>query len=255
MLVLDQPLQMKKYISDLRSANPKLTIGFVPTMGALHSGHEELLKRSKAENEISILSIFVNPTQFNDQNDFLKYPKTLEADTHIAKKNGVDCVFLPNFENMYPDDYHFKMIENSFSQKLCGAHRPGHFDGVLSIVMKLFNIIAPDKAYFGEKDYQQLTLIKNMVDAFFMDLKIIPVETLRDQDGLALSSRNTRLTEDQRKLAPMLYAVLKSAKSADQAIEILNANGFKVDYIEDLMGRRFAAAFLGEVRLIDNVKI
>ena len=173
----------------------------------------------------------------------------------MAENNGVDVVFYPRYEEMYPDAYHYKVNENEFSGLLCGASRPGHFDGVLSVVMKLFNVVSPSKAYFGEKDFQQLTLIQGMVRAFFMDLIIVAVPTLREQDGLAMSSRNTRLTPEQRAVAPLIFKTMKTAKTAAEAADFLNENGFKVDYVTDLRGRRFVAAFLGEVRLIDNVQI
>lgn len=231
------------------------TVGFVPTMGALHSGHEELLKRARIENDFVILSIFVNPTQFNDPNDFAKYPKTWEQDCAMAQRNGVDAIFLPRYAEMYPDNYRYKVSENDYSRILDGAHRPGHFDGVLSVVMKLFNLTVPHRAYFGEKDFQQMTLIKGMVESFFMNLEIVPVPTVREHDGLAMSSRNTRLSAQERNQAPLIYKAISESKSAKEATEILTAQGFKVDYVTDIENRRYVAAFLGEVRLIDNVEI
>jgi pantoate--beta-alanine ligase len=224
-------------------------------MGALHAGHETLLKRCREENEISVLSIFVNPTQFNDPKDFEKYPLTWEEDLKIAEAHGVDVVFYPRYPEMYPDDYHYRVTENEWSQELCGKSRPGHFDGVLSVVMKLFNVVAPSRAYFGEKDFQQFTLIQGMVRAFFMDLILVPVPTVREADGLAMSSRNRRLTADERALAPLLYKTISSAASSEEARATLEKQGFKVDYLTDRKGRRFVAAFLGDVRLIDNVQI
>jgi pantoate--beta-alanine ligase len=249
--VIRSPQELKQWRRDQAG----MTVGFVPTMGALHAGHESLLKRCREETELCVLSIFVNPTQFNDPKDFEKYPATWDQDLAIAEKNGVDVVFYPRPEEMYPDGYHYKVIEDDFAKVLCGAARPGHFDGVLSVVMKLFNIVAPTKAYFGEKDFQQLTLIQGMVRAFFMDLIIVPVATMRESDGLAMSSRNVRLTPEQRTQAPAIYKTLKGAKSAAEAATQLTEQGFKVDYVMDLKGRRFAAAFLGDVRLIDNVQI
>lgn len=249
--VIRSPQEFKQW----RREQDGMTVGFVPTMGALHAGHESLLQRCREEVDLSVLSIFVNPTQFNDPKDFEKYPATWEQDLAMAEKNGVDVIFYPRPEEMYPDGYHYKVIENEFTGVLCGATRPGHFDGVLSVVMKLFNIVSPTKAYFGEKDFQQLTLIQGMVRAFFMDLIIVPVPTMREADGLAMSSRNVRLTSDERAKAPAIYKTIKNAKSAVEASEQLTALGFKVDYVTDLKGRRFAAAFLGDVRLIDNVQI
>jgi pantoate--beta-alanine ligase len=239
----------------MRKSFAAKSIGFVPTMGALHQGHAELLKRARAENEIVILSIFVNPTQFNNPDDLNKYPKTFSADLEIAAQMGVDSIFAPTEKVMYPDGYRFRLNENLFSKELCGAHRPGHFDGVLTVVMKLFQIVRPARAYFGEKDYQQLSLIQDMVAAFFMDLEIIPVATVREVDGLAMSSRNTRLTSEQRKLAPKIYEISKAEKFADDVRMQLSKIGFDVDYVEDKKNRRFIAAKLGDVRLIDNVEI
>jgi len=231
------------------------SLGFVPTMGALHEGHQSLLKQARLENSLVVLSIFVNPTQFNDPNDLKKYPQTFEADLQMATDSGVDAIFYPNYDLMYPDQYRFKLIENDFSHQLCGRDRPGHFDGVLTVVMKLFSIVKPQKAYFGEKDFQQLTLIRQMVEAFFLDLQIVPMPTRREKDGLAMSSRNTRLTPEQRQLAPLIYQTISSASNANDAKQILNQHGFQVDYVEDHLNRRFVAAKLGEVRLIDNVEL
>ncbi|KHD88670.1 MAG: pantothenate synthetase [Bdellovibrio sp. ArHS] len=231
------------------------TVGFVPTMGALHAGHEELIKRARKENDLVVLSIFVNPTQFNDPNDLQKYPKTWDQDFAMAEMNGVDAIFYPNYEEMYPDKYRYKISESDYSRLLDGAHRPGHFDGVLSVVMKLFQLVSPTKAYFGEKDFQQLTLIRGMVEAFFMDLEVVPVATVREQDGVAMSSRNTRLSAAERKMAPAIYKAITESSTASEAAEKLQAQGFAVDYVTDIGSRRFVAAKLGEVRLIDNVEI
>lgn len=235
--------------------NMRGRIGFVPTMGALHQGHETLLKKARAENDIVILSIFVNKTQFNDPNDFTKYPKTWEQDLSMAQKNQVDFIFYPQFEQMYPDGYHYRVIENDFSFKLCGKDRPGHFDGVLSVVMKLFNLVHPERAYFGEKDFQQLTLIKGMVQSYFLPLEIVSVPTVRESDGLAMSSRNVRLTAEERTKAPLIYKAITQCETSAEAEKYLNEQGFRVDYVTDIDGRRFVAARLGEVRLIDNVQI
>jgi pantoate--beta-alanine ligase len=242
-------------IKDYRKQIGSSKVGFVPTMGALHPGHASLLEKGRKESDILILSIFVNPTQFNDPNDFKNYPITLDKDLEIARQCGVDAVFLPNHEMMYPDGYKYKVVENHLSPLLCGQDRPGHFDGVLTVVMKLFNLVSPHKAFFGEKDFQQLTLIKKMVDAFFMDLEIVPCATLREFDGLAMSSRNTRLSSEERAKAPAIYKAITNSKSASEAKAQLSDQGFKVHYVEDIEGRRFVAASLGAVRLIDNVKI
>jgi pantoate--beta-alanine ligase len=248
--VIRSPLELKKW-----RKNVKGTVGFVPTMGALHEGHEQLLKQARANNDVVVLSIFVNPTQFNDPNDLAKYPKTWDADLKMAENNAVDVIFYPIYDEMYPDGYRFKVIENEFSKLLCGADRPGHFDGVLSVVMKLLNIVDATHAYFGEKDYQQLTLIRDMVKNFFMNVQIVPVPTMREKDGLAMSSRNTRLSPEDRKRAPEIYKAITQSPSASVASEKLTALGFKVDYVTDLNNRRFVAAHIGGVRLIDNVQI
>lgn len=231
------------------------SVGFVPTMGALHSGHEQLLKKARQECDFVVLSIFVNPTQFNDPKDFEKYPITWEQDLEKAQTQKVDAIFYPNYQSLYPDNYRYKVVETDFSQMLCGSKRPGHFDGVLSIVMKLFNIVQPQRAYFGEKDHQQLTLIAGMVESYFMDLQIVPVPTVREEDGLAKSSRNVRLTSEERLKAPQIYKTIKESGSANEAQEKLTSLGFKVDYVTDFQSRRYVAAFLGDVRLIDNVEI
>ncbi|MBP6219160.1 MAG: pantoate--beta-alanine ligase [Oligoflexales bacterium] len=230
----------------------KKSVGFVPTMGALHEGHLSLLRRSIEENELTVLSVFVNPTQFNNPEDLLHYPRTLSRDCAMAKDLGVDFVLCPEFSDIYPDSYRYKIEENQLSQHLCGAHRPGHFSGVLTVVMKLFHLVKPTRAYFGEKDYQQYLLIKGMAEAFFMDVSIIPCAILRADDGLALSSRNERLTPEERLKAPQLAKILKEGKDLVEIQAQLEEAGFKVDYVHEQEGRRFVAAYLGSVRLIDN---
>ncbi|MEM7354527.1 MAG: pantoate--beta-alanine ligase, partial [Acidobacteriota bacterium] len=178
------------------------TVGFVPTLGALHAGHESLLRRSLAENDVTVLSIFLNPTQFDDPNDLGSYPGTFEADLEIAHGLGVDYVFCPTEQEMYPEGYRYRLSESELSTRLCGASRPGHFDGVLTVVLKLLLAVRPKRAYFGEKDYQQLELVRGMVRDFFLDVEIVPCPTIRHADGLAISSRNELLTPGQRQLAP-----------------------------------------------------
>lgn len=230
------------------------SIGFVPTMGALHAGHQSLLKRCRAENEIAVLSIFINPTQFNDPNDLKKYPKTLDADLQIAQTENIDYLFLPNADEMYSDGYRYKITENDFSKSLCGAYRSGHFDGVLTVVLKLLNLVKPQRAYFGEKDYQQYLLIKEMVMSLFLDIEIIACPTIRDEDGLALSSRNKHMSPDERKLAAEFPKLLTSDLSTDKIQQQLSLLGFLVDYIEEKNGRRFGAVHVGNTRLIDNIE-
>ncbi len=228
-------------------------LGLVPTMGALHAGHLSLVEAAKLTNDHVLVSIFVNPTQFNQASDLEQYPNTLQADLQQLEAAGVDAVFLPSFAMIYPDDYRYHVTENSLSQQFCGAHRPGHFDGVLTVVLKLFNLIQPNKAYFGEKDYQQLSLIKGMVAALFIDTKIVACPIIRETDGLAMSSRNVRLSAIERKLAPQLYATLMANSTLLDKRQHLNTMGFDVDYLEVLDNRLLAAASLGDIRLIDNV--
>jgi len=238
----------------------RASLGFVPTMGALHEGHFALLRRSVAENDLTALSIYVNPTQFNNPNDLDNYPDTLDSDLAAAEALGVDYVLLPKYEEIYSDDFRYEVKEKSFSTSLCGEHRPGHFDGVLTVVMKLLNIVRPDRAYFGEKDYQQYLLIRDMVAAFFMPVTIVGCPTVRESDGLALSSRNLNLDVCSRSKAPLIHELISSDRSDEEVITALTAAGFEVDYISTIEGRRFAAASLqttekGKVRLIDNVPL
>lgn len=242
--------EMKRVRHDWEAAGS--SVGFVPTMGALHRGHVSLIERAREANARVVVSIFVNPTQFNDPKDFAHYPKPLTADLDLLRRLEVDAVFLPQAQEIYKDQYRFEVHENKFTQILCGPKRPGHFTGVLTVVLKLLNIVEPNRAYFGEKDYQQFHLLHEMAEAFFLKTEIIGCPTIREVDGLALSSRNARLTAEQREVAPQLYRILRGASSAEEAELQLRDAGFKVDYVEEHFGRRFIAAFLGDVRLIDN---
>jgi pantoate--beta-alanine ligase len=230
------------------------SIGFVPTMGALHAGHRALLARARAENERVVLSIFVNPTQFNDSADLEKYPRTLEADLKLSA-GLVDDVIVPPPAELYPDDYVYRVTESRFSRELEGAHRPGHFDGVLTVVLKLLNTVQPKRAYFGEKDWQQLRLVEGMVRALLLPIEIVPCSTERDVDGLALSSRNRRLSHPARVRAAQFPLILRSAHTAEAAVETLKTAGFGVDYVEDRDGVRLGAVRIENVRLIDNVRL
>ncbi len=230
-------------------------IGFVPTMGALHPGHVSLLETSLAENAFTVVSIFVNQQQFDQDHDFQQYPTTLQSDIRQLEQVGVDALLLPDASEVYADSYRFTVREHEFSKQLCGAHRPGHFEAVLTIVMRLLNLVRPDNAYFGEKDYQQLQLVRDMVTAFFMPVNIVACPTVRESDGLAMSSRNGQLNEQQRKQAVALYATLQQSKSAQEVNELLVALGFEIDYVKDVANRRLVAARLGNTRLIDNVRI
>ena len=232
-----------------------LTLGLVPTMGALHEGHLSLVRQSRAENDRTVVSIFVNPTQFNDPTDLQRYPRDLQTDVAALRAEGVDFVFEPREVDLYPDDYRYRVSEGKLSIEMEGTDRPGHFGGVLTVVLKLLNIIAADQAYFGEKDWQQLTLVRGMVQAFFMPTTIVACPTVREADGLAISSRNRLLVPADRVRAPRFFQALSTAPSAAAAAQDLRESGFIVDYVEDKNGRRLGAVRLGDVRLIDNVQL
>jgi pantoate--beta-alanine ligase len=231
------------------------TLGFVPTMGALHAGHLSLVQRSLAENDLTLVSIFVNPTQFDEGADLAAYPRTLESDLAMLRAAGADFVIVPRAEDLYADRYRYRVIETELSTVLEGAQRPGHFEGVLTVVLKLLLVAAAERAYFGEKDWQQLTLVRGLVDAFFLPTDIVACATVRERDGLALSSRNRRLPPPDRARASRFYAALSSARTAEAARRDLQTSGFTVDYVEDRDGRRLGAVRLGGVRLIDNVPV
>ena len=229
------------------------SVGFVPTMGALHNGHLSLCRRARRDHGIVMVSIFVNPTQFDEAHDFEKYPRALDQDLAALAGAGVDVVFAPSVAEMYPNGTTYAVVENQLSQDLCGLHRPGHFSGMLTVVLKLLQIAEADGAYFGEKDYQQLMLVRGLCEAFFLRTAIIGCSTVREPDGLAMSSRNARLSPAERALAPRFHLALSTAATAEEARTQLTAAGFSVDYIEERNGRRFGAVRLGPTRLIDNV--
>lgn len=231
-----------------------IAAGFVPTMGALHAGHRALLARARADNDRVVLSIFVNPTQFDDPADLAKYPRALESDLKLAA-GLVDDVIVPTAASLYPDNYTYQVTEQRLSRKLEGAHRPGHFDGVLTVVLKLLNLVQPQRAYFGEKDWQQLQLVEGMVRALLLPVEIVACPTERERDGLALSSRNARLSRDARRRAARFPAILRAGATAESAAEALRADGFEVDYVADREGRRLGAVRIENVRLIDNVRL
>ncbi|MCZ6708803.1 MAG: pantoate--beta-alanine ligase [Gammaproteobacteria bacterium] len=243
---------------ELRSAL-SVDLGFVPTLGALHEGHASLLRRSVDESEQTILSIYLNPTQFNNSTDLANYPSTLREDLCWANELGVDIVLTPTYEQLYPDNFRYQVNESEFSRELCGADREGHFTGVLTVVMKLLNLVRPKRAYFGEKDYQQFLLVRDMCEAFFIDVDIVACKTVREPDGLALSSRNALLDSPGRERAAMMNRVIGKSCSDTAAAAALERAGFAVDYVSTLNGRRFAAATLRcqerKVRLIDNVPL
>jgi pantoate--beta-alanine ligase len=261
---------LKKWHSQQVSKN----LGFVPTMGALHEGHASLIEAAREQNEIVVVSIFVNPLQFGPNEDLSKYPKTLEADLALCKEKGADLVFLPNAQELYPAGLNklskVKPIEE-LANCLCGLTRPGHFEGVLTVVLKLFNLVRPQRAYFGEKDYQQLALIKQMVVDFNLDIEIVPMPIMRTQSGLALSSRNKYLTEQELSEAVKLSETLnktkeliKAGNSISDVLKKLQQTYFEyfeardpntLELTNKLPARLFIAAKIGTTRLIDNCSI
>lgn len=252
MKIFESPKQTYNHLSDIKKTQ---TIGFVPTMGALHQGHASLVKKAQTDNDIVVVSIFLNPTQFDNSQDLQTYPQSLNRDCETLQKLGVDFLFLPNFESIYPDQYRYKVTENFFSKKLCGKSRLGHFDGVLTVVLKLLNIVSPDKAYFGEKDFQQYQLIQEMVDTFFMNVAIIACPTVREDSGLAMSSRNQKLSPLGIEKANFFARQLAHEKNMTQLTQKLKKEDIKIDYLEDIQQRRFAAVQIEDVRLIDNVPL
>lgn len=273
-------------VAELRAALKKerlqdKSIVFVPTMGNLHDGHMSLIRKAKEEGEVIVSSIFVNPMQFSDQSDLERYPKTLEEDKRVLEVNGCHYLFAPDALEMYPDGKRSQtQIEVvGLSDILCGASRPGHFVGVSTVVTKLFNIVQPDCAIFGNKDFQQLKVIEDMVRDLSSNVRVIGVDTARNEDGLAMSSRNGYLTKEERDIAPTMYKTLLWAKEqvlagsashediCEQAQQKLETAGFRRDYFElraqhDLQTPSeeekslvfLAAAYLGNARLIDNLR-
>lgn len=260
----------------------KHTIGFIPTMGALHKGHISLVERSVNENTYTIVSIFVNPKQFNDSSDFINYPVTIESDLELLKKSKCDLVFIPEAKDIYQDYYGFKMDFDGLDKIYEGEFRPGHFQGVVDIVYRLFDIIKPHNSYFGEKDFQQLAVIKLMVSKSRLNINVIPCEIVREESGLAMSSRNERLSIEERKNAAEIYYVLNKVKNNIQIgdsperliVEIseeINQNAFlKTEYVafcnpislkpvlsftQNSVVRLCCAIWCGKIRLIDNISL
>jgi pantoate--beta-alanine ligase len=278
LLVTEIP-EMRKIVTEWRRAGGK--IGFVPTMGFFHQGHLALMERARAENDHVVVSLFVNPTQFGPGEDFARYPRDLERDRRLAEAAGVDVLFHPAPEEMYLAGYQTYVEVTGVSQGLCGASRPGHFRGVATVVTKLFNIVTPDRAYFGEKDAQQLRVIKRMVADLNLPVEIRPVPTVREEDGLAMSSRNTYLSPEERRQAIALYQSLLWAKErvaegerdAARLVEgmqriIAGYPLVKLEYLEfrddetlaplaELKGKVLIAiaARVGTARLIDNITV
>ncbi len=269
---------MKSYLADSKKDGKR--IGLVPTMGALHKGHLSLVERCVKENDVCVVSVFVNPTQFNDKHDLETYPRTLEADCALLEQAGCDFVFAPLVEEMYPEPDTRTFDFGPVMQVMEGAKRPGHFNGVAQVVSKLFYIVEPDNAYFGEKDFQQIAVIRAMVKQLQIPVQINACPIVREADGLALSSRNTRLTPELRAKAPKIaramcesleLAKTKSVKEVhDYVVNTLNADpDLEVEYYEIVDGNSLQAiqdwkdtdyavgcitVYCGEVRLIDNIK-
>ena len=256
------------------------SIGLVPTMGALHECHASLARRSVSENDVTVVSIFLNPTQFNDKTDLEKYPRTLEADCRLLEECGVQVAFAPSVEEVYPEPDTRTFSYPPTDAVMEGAMRPGHFNGVCQIVSKLFSYVEPDRAYFGEKDYQQIAVIRRMVDDLGLKLDIVPCPVVREKSGLAMSSRNTLLTDEERTLAANIYRVLEESKSIkagvrethDYVVESINAiQGLEVQYYSIVDGCTLAeieswddaesvvgciTVFCGSqpIRLIDHIR-
>ncbi len=256
------PLKIIHTKADWQAHRPTRTLGFVPTMGALHAGHIALVQQALAENTHVITSIYVNPTQFDNAEDLAKYPATFDEDCALLEAAGCEFVFAPTYATLYPDRYRVRVMETEISQTLEGAHRPGHFNGMLTVVLKLLNFIGADAAYFGEKDFQQLTLVRDMVAALHHPTRIVACPTVREADGLAMSSRNRRLDATQRKLAAQWSQILADVtQTCAQVKAKLEALGFKVDYVEECWGRRLGAVHVpaqvgqNSIRLIDNVAL
>lgn len=221
-----------KLKAELRKAREKgKTIGLVPTMGALHEGHASLVRRSVSENDVTVVSVFLNPTQFNDQTDLAKYPRTLEADCQLLEDCGANIVFAPSVEEVYPepDTRHFSYPPTDSVME--GAFRPGHFNGVCQIVSKLFMMVEPDRAYFGEKDFQQIAVIRRMVDDLGFRLQIVPCPVVREATGLAMSSRNTLLTAEERQIAAHIYQTLKESKEWAETMTVQEVHDRVVEQI------------------------
>jgi pantoate--beta-alanine ligase len=279
MIIITSPKEMLDYCNSAR-INGK-TIGLVPTMGAFHEGHLSLMRNARIENDLVVTSIFVNPTQFSPKEDFNAYPRDLESDSKLASQVGVDVIFAPTVNDMYPNGYATFVNVERITEKLCGASRPGHFRGVTTVVAKLFNIIRPHKAYFGQKDAQQCVVIKRMTEDLNFGIDILIMPTIRETDGLAMSSRNKYLNAQERQSALVLSKSLSMAKDMiksgqTNAVDILHnmkqmieteplakidyvsiVDGETLDDIEEIKANTLIAlaVFIGKTRLIDNVII
>lgn len=269
--------ELKSLISGYKQENK--TVGLVPTMGALHAGHKSLVDRARKENDIVVVSVFVNPTQFNNKQDLATYPRTEERDCALLEAAGCDVVFMPAVEEVYPEPDNRQFDLGAVAEVMEGAHRPGHFNGVAQIVSKLFGFVEPDRAYFGEKDFQQIAVIRKMVQLEGLKLQIVACPIKREDDGLALSSRNVRLTAEQRQLAPNIYRVLKESCNFAKSHTVAETEKFVVDSLNALPQMEVEyysivdaltmqpvsdwadadsitgciTVYCGEVRLIDNI--
>lgn len=275
MRVVKSVSMMKRLMRGIKKKG--LTIGFVPTMGYLHEGHLSLVRIARMKTDFVVVSIFVNPAQFGPREDLTNYPRDLRRDQRLLRKEKVDVVFTPNENQMYPREYDTIVQVEDLSTLLCGVSRPHHFRGVTTVVLKLFNIIQPDIAVFGSKDFQQAVIIRRMVADLDLDVKIVTGPIVRESDGLAMSSRNTYLTSSQRKNAPVLYAVLKYARRAyrtgirdsqklkSRIVQMIEEKKGRIDYIavvhkDTLMPEKrlrkntliAVAVYFGKTRLIDN---
>lgn len=278
MKIVNSIKELRGYLAEEKQNNKR--IGLVPTMGALHDGHLSLVKRCVEENAVCVVSVFVNPTQFNDLRDLETYPRTLDKDCALLETTGCDYVFAPSVEEMYPEPDTRTFDFGTVSQVMEGARRPGHFNGVAQIVSKLFYAVEPDNAYFGEKDFQQIAVIRAMVKQLNIPVTINACPILREADGLALSSRNTRLTPEQRQKAPLIARTLKESttfaagksvrETIDYVVNTINSDPvMRVEYYEIVDGNTLESiqnwsdtdypvgcitVYCGEVRLIDNIK-
>ena len=232
MQVIDTILNLQDFLSGERAKGK--TIGLVPTMGALHEGHASLVRRSVSENDITVVSIFLNPTQFNDPKDLERYPRTLESDCAILEKCNAQVAFVPSVKEIYPepDTRHFSYPPTDSVME--GERRPGHFNGVCQIVSKLFSITDPDRAYFGEKDYQQIAVIRRMAEDLKFRVNIVPCPVIREEDGLAMSSRNTLLSHDEKKIATNIYRVLLESK--DLGLNVRDTQDWVINHINEIDG-------------------
>ena len=248
-------MRVARTVEELRATVPALRAGLVPTMGAFHAGHVALFENAREENDVVVVSLFVNPAQFGADEDLGRYPRDEERDAEIAAAAGVDVLFAPDAAELYPPGYQTWIAVEELGRVLEGEHRPGHFRGVATICCKLFNLVRPERAYFGQKDAQQVAVVKRMVRDLNLDVDVRVVPTVRDADGLALSSRNAYLSPSEREAALTLPRAL-ATNDPERARELLSGDGLVIDYVEvaDFEPRVLAAAVrVGDTRLIDNV--